>query len=190
MFEDLNENGRLDSGEPVEKDAIVTAGMKLAELPTGKDGTTRVGGLTPYLPVAIGIDQSSLANPALAALKPAQVVVPRPGVAAQVDIALVGGGSIEGYAVKEDGSGYEGLEIQLLGVDGEVLGTAISDIDGYFLFERIRYGRYRLGLTDATAKAIGAAPALDASVSISSDKPLGRMGPVKVLRMANLASRR
>jgi hypothetical protein len=189
VFEDLNENGRLDSGEPVETDAIVTAGMKLAEQPTGKDGTTRVGGLAPYLPVAIGIDQSSLANPALAALKPAQVVVPRPGVAAQVDIALVGGGSVEGYAVKEDGSGYEGLEIQLLGVDGEVLGTAISDIDGYFLFERIRYGTYRLGLTDDTAKAIGAPARLDATVSISSDRPLGRMGPVKVLKAATLASK-
>ena len=187
VFEDLNENGRLDNGEPVAKDAIITAGLKLAENPTGKDGMTRVGGLSPYLPIAIGIDQSSLANPALAPLKPVQVVVPRPGVAAMVDIALVGGGSAEGFAVKEDGSGYEGLEIQIIGADGDVLGTAISDIDGYFLFERIRYGTYRLRLTAATAKAISANQALDASVTITSDKPLGRLGPIKVHRAATIA---
>lgn len=187
VFEDLNENGRLDAGEPVEKDAIITAGLKLAELPTDKHGTTRIGGLSPYLPVAIGIDQSSLANPALAPSKPVQVVIPRPGIAAQVDIALVGGGGAEGFAVKQDGSGYEGLEIQLVGIDGEVLGTQVTDVDGYFLFERIRYGTYRLRLTPATAKAIAASTALDATVTISSDKPLARLGPIKIHPAQTLA---
>ncbi|WP_309602221.1 hypothetical protein [Sphingomonas sp.] len=187
VFEDLNENGRLDHGEPLARDAIITAGLKLAEQPTDKDGMTRLGGLSPYLPVGIGIDQSSLANPALAPSKPVQVVIPRPGIAAQVDIALVGGGSAEGFAVKEDGSGYEGLEIQLVGADGEVLGTAISDIDGYFLFERVRYGSYRLRLTAATAKAISANPMLDVSVTITNLKPLARLGPVKIIRATTLA---
>ena len=187
VFEDLNENGRLDSGEPVAKDAIITAGLKLAEHATGKDGTTRVGGLSPYLPIAIGIDQSSLANPALAPSKAVQVVVPRPGVAAQVDIALVGGGSAEGFAVKEDGSGYEGLEIMLVDHNGQTLGSAVTDVDGYFLFERVRYGSYRLQLTAATAKAIGASTTIDATVTISSDRPLGRIGPVKIVRSAALA---
>lgn len=187
VFEDLNENGRRDEGEPAAADAFVTTGLKLANRPTDKDGTTLIGGLAPYVPVAVGIDQSSLENPALAPAKPAQVVVPRPGVDATVEIALVGGGSVEGYAAKEDGTEYEGLELQLVAIDGEVVGTAMSDIDGYFLFERVRYGSYKLRLAPGTAKAIAASADLGASIVINRDKPLGRMGVVRILRSPNLA---
>ena len=187
VFEDLNENGRRDKGEPAAADAFVTTGMKLADHPTDKDGTTLIGGLAPYVPVAVGIDQSSLANPALTPSKPAQVVVPRPGVDATVEIALVGGGSVEGYAAKEDGTEYEGLELQLVALDGEIVGTAMSDIDGYFLFERVRYGSYRLRLAQGTAKAISASADLGASVVIDREKPLGRLGVVRILRSPDLA---
>jgi hypothetical protein len=37
------------------------------------------------------------------------VVVPRPGVPAEVQIGLVGGGDIEGAIVKSGGLGFEGL---------------------------------------------------------------------------------
>ena len=188
MFEDLNENGRRDADEPAAADAFVTTGMKLAERPTGKDGTVLVGGLAPYVPVAVGIDQSSLANPALAPAKPAQIVVPRPGVDATVDIALVGGGSAEGFAAKADGSDFEGLELQLVTADGEVVATAMSDIDGYFLFERVRYGSYRLRLAPTTVKAIGASADLGVGVTIDRAKPLARIGAVRVGRSGDLAA--
>jgi len=187
VFEDLNENGVRDSGEPAAAEAFVTTGMKLADRPTDKDGTTLIGGLSPYVPVAVGIDQSSLTNPALTPAKPAQVVVPRPGVDATVEIALVGGGSVEGFAAKEDGSEFEGVELQLVAVDGEVVGTAMSDIDGYFLFERVRYGSYKLRLAPGTAKAIGTGADLGVAIAIDRDKPLGRLGVVRILRPANLA---
>ena len=188
VFEDLNENGRRDSGEPAAAEAFVTTGLKLADRPTGKDGTVLIGGLAPYVPVAVGIDQSSLANPALTPAKPAQIVVPRPGVDATVEIALVGGGSVEGFAAKEDGSEFEGLELQLVAPDGEVVATAMSDIDGYFLFERVRYGNYRLRLAPTTAKAIAANADLGVTIAIDRDKPLGRLGVVRVTRTPSLAA--
>ena len=187
VFEDLNENGRRDQDEPAAANAFVTTGLKLADHPTDKDGTTLIGGLAPYVPVAVGIDQSSLANPALTPAKPAQVVVPRPGVDAMVEIALVGGGSVEGYAAKEDGTEFEGVELQLVALDGEIVGTAMSDIDGYFLFERVRYGSYKLRLAPGTAKAISASADLGASVVIDREKPLGRLGVVRILRSSGLA---
>lgn len=188
VFEDLNENGRRDSGEPAAAEAFVTTGMRLSERPTGKDGTVLIGGLAPYVPVAVGIDQSSLSNPALTPARPAQVVVPRPGVDAAVEIALVGGGSVEGFAAKADGSEYEGLELQLVAADGEVVATAMSDIDGYFLFERVRYGSYRLRLAPTTAKATGASADLGVTVAIDREKPLGRLGVVRVIPPPALAS--
>lgn len=180
VYEDLNENGRFDRGEPVAKNAAITTGLKQSRLLTDDEGRITVGGLSPYVPVAVGIDQTSLDNPALAPTKPVQVIVPRPGVAADIDIALVGGGSIEGFATKADGSAYEGLDFELIDEKGAVIGTARSDLDGYIVFENIRYGKFSLRLASGTASAIHAAPLEPLTVIINRDKPAARIGSIKI----------
>ena len=74
--------------------------------------------------------------------KALQVVVPRPGVPAEVEIGLVGGGDIEGAMIKSGGLGFEGLDLELVDAAGKVVGTARTDFDGFFLFERVPYGSY------------------------------------------------
>ena len=180
VFEDVNENGRFDEGEPVEKKASITTGVKQSAALTDDRGLVTVGGLSPYVPLAVGIDQTSLDNPALAPLKPAQIIVPRPGVAATIDIALVGGGSIEGFATKADGTPYEGLDFELIDEKGDVVGTARSDLDGYIVFENIRYGKFAIRLNSGTASAIQAAPFEPVSVVINRDKPAARIGALRV----------
>ena len=68
--------------------------------PTSR-GVVRVGGLQPFQPIAVGIDTSSLADPSLAPRKALQVVVPRPGVAAKLEIGLVGVGRYRRRAGQE-----------------------------------------------------------------------------------------
>lgn len=180
VFEDLNENGAYDQGEPVAKKASITAGLRHSTQLTDDKGEVTVGGLSPYVPLAVGIDQTTLDNPALAPLKPVQVVVPRPGVAAMIDIALVGGGSIEGYATKSDGSPYEGLDFDLVDHAGAVVATVRTDLDGYFVFENIRYGRFALRLNGDSASAIKASPLEPVAVTINHEKPAVRLGAIKV----------
>ena len=188
VYEDLNENGRRDAGEPVAAKALITAGMRPSDRATDASGEVTLGGLAPYVPVAIGIDQSSLDNPALTPAKAAQVIVPRPGVPAEVEIALVGGGSIEGIAVREDHREFEGLDIELVDESGNAVATTRTDLDGYFLFERVRYGHYRLRLSAATAAAIHAPRDLDAGVALSPDHALARLGLVVVRPAPRIAS--
>ena len=188
VFEDLNENGRLDSGEPVAKNALITAGTRAFNRATDGRGQVVVGSLPAFQPVAIGIDQTTLDNPALTPLRPAQVVVPRPGVAAVIDIALVGGGSIEGVAVREDHREYEGVDIELVDQAGAVVATARSDLDGYFLFERVRYGSYTLRLAASSAAAAKALVDLRVTAVLTRDKPLARLGMVIVRAAPRLAS--
>ena len=76
--------------------------------------------------------------------KALQVVVPRPGVAADVQIGLVGGGDIEGALMKSGELGFEGVDLELVDPAGKVVATARTDFDGFFLFERVAYGRYTL----------------------------------------------
>ena len=184
VFEDLNENGRLDPGEPVEARALITAGMRASDRETNKLGEVTLGSLAPYVPLAIGIDQTSLDNPALTPAKAAQVIIPRPGVPAIVDIALVGGGSLEGIAVHDDRREFEGLDIELVDDAGKVIATTRTDLDGYFLFERVRYGTYHLRLAADSAAAVHANRDIGVPATVSRDHPLQRVGTV-VVRTAN-----
>lgn len=188
VFQDLNGNGTLDPGEPLEKGALITTGSRQAERKTDADGSVTVGGLTPYMPVAVGIDGTSLDDPMLTPKRALQVVVPRPGVAADVLIPLVGGGDIEGALMKDGGLGFEGIDLELVDSNGKVAADARTDFDGFFLFERVAYGTYRLRVSASSAAAARIAPELAQLIRVDVDHNVIRLGSIQAHRAANLAS--
>jgi hypothetical protein len=188
VYRDLNDNGVRDYSEPLEKGALVTTGTRLAERTTDADGVVMVAGLSAFTPVTVGIDESSLSDPMLVPKKALQVVVPRPGVPAEVEIGLVGGGDIEGALVKSGGIGFEGLDIELLDDVGKVIATTRSDFDGFFLFERVAYGSYRLRLTADSAAAAKLIAALNVTATVSPERSVARLGSIHVEPLPQLAS--
>ena len=159
---------------------MLTASTALALEPSGKDGIASANGLTAFRPVAIGIDASSLSDPSLAPRHALQVVVPRPGVTARLDIPLIGAGAIEGALVNDAGSGFEGLDLELIDAQGRTVATARSDYDGFFLFERIAYGSYRIRLAAPSASAARVSPSIDAQPTLSPASPVARLGTVRL----------
>ena len=188
VFRDLNDNGRRDAGEPVEKGALITTGSRLSERTTDAQGTVLVAGLTNYVPITVGIDTSSLGDPTLAPKKALQVVTPRPGIAADVEIALVGAGDIEGAVVKDGGEGFEGLELELVDASGKVVASTRSDYDGFFLFERVAYGRYSVRIAAESARIARVAAGLNLSATINADTPLARLGAARVVKTPEIAA--
>ena len=188
VYRDLNDNGIADPGEPFEKGALVTAGQRLAELPTDSQGRVMVAGLATYKPTTVGIDRTSLSDPMLAPKKALQVVIPRPGVPAEVEIGLVASGDIEGSIVKNGGLGFEGLDLELLDSSGAVAATARTDFDGYYLFDRIPYGTYRIRLAKVTADAIGMPQELGLQLVVSEDQPVVRLGSTALDPRPQIAS--
>ena len=188
VYRDLNDNGVRDPGEPLEKGALVTTGRRLSEKATDSKGSVLVGGLSAYTPVTVGIDESSLPDPMLVPKKALQVVVPRPGVPANVEIGLVGGGDVEGAIVKSGEMGFEGLDLELVDGAGKVIATSLTDLDGFFLFERVPYGEYRIRLSTDTAEATGLAPDLQVKVSVSAAKSIVRLGSIPVEPPPRIAS--
>ena len=187
IFRDDNDNGQRDLNERFEEGAMLTAGTALALEPSGTNGVAAANGLVAYRPVSIGIDASSLGNPALTPRHALQVIVPRPGVTATIDIPLVGAGDIEGALVKNDGSGFEGLDLELFDRQGRTVATARTDYDGFFLFERIPYGDYGFRLTAASAVAARLAPSFAVRGAVSGDKPVARIGSIEVTPAAKIA---
>jgi hypothetical protein len=129
-----------------------------------------------------------LEDPALTPRKALQVIVPRPGVAAQIDIGLVGAGDIEGILVKDDGDGFEGLDIELVDANGTTVATTRSDFDGFILFERVAYGRYTFRLAADSAAAAGVDRALAGTAEITPDKTVVRLGAIRIQKRAQIAS--
>jgi hypothetical protein len=188
VYRDLNDNGVRDVAEPFEKGALITTGRRLSDKATDARGTVLVGGLSPYAAMTVGIDESSLSDPMLVPRKALQVVVPRPGLAAQVDIALVGGGDVEGAVVKNGGMGFEGLDLELVDVSGKVVATARTDFDGFFLFERVAYGEYRLRIARASAETAKLNAQLNVKVVLSAAKSVVRLGAIHVEAPPRIAS--
>jgi hypothetical protein len=180
VYRDLNDNGVHDPAEPLEKGALITTGRRLSEKATDAKGIVLVGGLSPYSPMTVGVDETSLSDPMLVPRKALQVVVPRPGVPAIVDIALVGGGDVEGAIVKSGGVGFEGLDLELVDAAGKTVATARTDFDGFFLFERVPYGEYRVRLAKASADNTGLAADLKVKVLLSAAKSIVRLGAIHV----------
>jgi hypothetical protein len=188
VYRDLNANGVADPGEPFEKGALIVAGHQVASSPTDTHGTAMIAGLQTYRPITVGIDRSSLADPMLAPEKALQVVTPRPGVLADVDIGLVGAGDIEGAIVKNGGLGFEGLALELVDSKGNVVANALTDYDGYFLFEGVPYGTYRVRVAEASAKVAGVAADLNVQATVSNDHPVARTGSIHLDPSRQVAS--
>jgi hypothetical protein len=188
VFRDLNDNGVHDPGEPFEKGALVTTGTRQAERKTNAQGSVTVGGLNPYMPVPVGIDATSLDDPMLVPKKALQVVTPRPGAAAEVEIALVGGGDIEGALMKSGELGFEGVDLELVDASGKVAGTARTDFDGFFLFDRVAYGTYSLRISTSSAAAAKLAPDLALRIEVSPDHPVARLGSIRPRTQPHVAS--
>jgi hypothetical protein len=188
VYRDLNDNGVRDPSEPFEKGALITTGTVPSLRSTDAKGSVTIGGLTAYAPLAVGIDETSLADPMLVPEKALQVIVPRPGVPAEVQIGLVGGGDIEGVMVKSGGLGFEGLDLELVDSVGKVVATSRTDFDGFFLFERVAYGDYEVRVSKESAAAAKIATALNTHLRVTPDKSIVRLGAIPVTPMPVLAS--
>ena len=187
VYRDYNENGVRDLSEPWEQGATITTGQRVSEETTDKNGVVRVGGLQPFQPIAIGIDTSTLDDPSLTPKKALQVIVPRPGVTAKLEIGLVGAGDIEGILVKSDGRGFEGLDVELVDASGRVVATTRSDFDGFVLFERVAYGRYTLRLAADSAKAANVEPTIDRTLELTPTKTVVRLGAIRIHKASQIA---
>jgi len=188
VFRDLNDNGVHDPGEPLEKGALVTTGSTFTQRKTDASGDVTVGGLAPYVAIPVGVDLTSLEDPSLVPQKAVQVVVPRPGVPAEVQIALVGGGDIEGALMKSGELGFEGIDLELLDSGGKVTQTARSDFDGFFLFDRVAYGKYSIRISAASAAAAKLAPDLGLTVEITPDRSVVRLGSIQAKPVQRIAA--
>jgi hypothetical protein len=187
VYRDLNGNGRRDEDEPGEKDVQLAAGRVPIEGITDSAGQVLVDGLSPYRPILVGVDASSLPDPLVQPAGPGIVVTPRPGIAARIELPLSATGEVDGTLVRAGGSGIEGVDLELVDVEGHVVGRTQSDFDGFFLFEAVPYGQFSVRIAKLAADATGFQSQLRGDVVVGSASPSPHLGAIAVQPLAQAA---
>jgi hypothetical protein len=180
VWRDTNGNGMRDAGEPSEKSAQITAGRVIIDALTDENGEVIVDGLEPFQPVLVGIDGSSLPDPFVQPSLPGKVVVPRPGIAAVIELPLVATGDIDGNLVRVGGGDLGGLALELVDSEGRVMARTTSEFDGFLLFEKVPYGRYSIRVTALAADAADVGTALVRGIIVSAESPSVHLGILSV----------
>jgi hypothetical protein len=180
VFLDENGDGRRSPGEEALEGVGVNTGAYGSSEPTNERGHTFVEGLQPYTQVLVSIDESSLPDPFLVPRGAGLVVTPRPGVAAVVELAVSPTGEVEGEIVSPDGELLAGVELELVAGDGVVAARAMSEYDGFFLFERVPYGRYKLRMSSSSEQALGPAGELAAGLELGPEHTVQRVGTIRL----------
>ncbi|ABF54565.1 MSCRAMM family protein [Sphingopyxis alaskensis] len=154
VWMDENGDGVRQAHEAALPGVPLTAGHARADAATDAAGQGTIDGLEPFRPVLIGIDAGSLPDPYVQPALPGVVVTPRPGVATRARLPMTAAGEIEGIARRDGGNPVEGLLVELIDAEGRVRAATVTEFDGYFLFEGVAYGRYRLRPSKASAAAL------------------------------------
>ncbi|WP_293880857.1 collagen binding domain-containing protein [Sphingomonas sp.] len=178
VYRDTNNNGRRDPGEPLEKNVQVSAGRIPVDAVTDAEGQVIVDNLEPFQPVLIGIDGSSLPDPLVQPSTSGLVVTPRPGVTQAIELPLVSAGDVDGTLARAGGGTMEGMDLELVDVEGRVAATTRSDFDGFFLFEGVPYGQYHVRIARLSAAATRTSTALNGVATIDAGTPSVHLGGI------------
>ena len=186
VFRDDNANNRRDPGEQLLENVMVEAGLRTTDAVTGSNGTAMVDELRPFRPVLVGIDESSLEDPFLAPASKGIVITPRPGVVAEIELAISPTGEVEGSLLSTTGVEQPGVRLELIDKRGAIAAETVSEFDGFFLFQRVPYGQYRLRVSEDAAKALDIEPGLtlrdgSANFVIDNGNDVIRFGTVKLV---------
>lgn len=178
VFNDENADGIRQPSEPLEKSVELTAGLTARGDPTDELGRSIIDGLQPFEPVLIGIDASSLPDPFIQPSTSGVVVTPRPGVPMIIELPLVAAGEISGTLQREGGKALTGVDIELLDKAGRVVKTTRSEYDGFFLFESVPYGNYKLRVKALSANVVGVQQDLPKLAALGKGSPVSDLGIV------------
>lgn len=144
-YKDNNYNGIFDDGDERLPDIAFRGGNKRF-IANGTDPVL-VTGLTPYLPSNVTVDIASIEDPFWVPTKEGYSVVSRPGTVTNIDFPIVVTTEIDGtiaFKYKGQDRNVAGIRMELLNAAGEVIDSALTEFDGFYLFERVLPGSYSI----------------------------------------------
>jgi hypothetical protein len=132
-------------------------GAALRREATGADGRVLIGGIAPGPATTIETQMSSLTDFTLRPARAGDSLTLRPGEIRHVPIALRPTASIEVQVLlvaADQRTPRSGVTVMLRDAEGREAARALTDFDGYVLFEGLAFGAYRAEAAGQTSAAL------------------------------------
>jgi|GEM_PF-5689160 len=145
VFVDNNLDNKFNDGDtPLSNVQIYIKNKAYKRYTTDDDGYTLITDITPYRPVSLAIDVSTLQNPFLSPSEQEVVILPKRGSATNIYLATTLKGEIYGYALLENKEPSNDLKVTIENNMGGFIKTATTDSTGFFHFIDLPLGTYTL----------------------------------------------
>jgi hypothetical protein len=172
MFLDDNENGVMDDDElPVSGVGFTVNGGR-HEARTNATGVAHINHLPVKQDVNIGVDTSTLENPQWSPQLSGLKLVPRPGTVAKLDFPVMLTTEIDGTIYLQENNtkrGVSDVNIELLDAQREVVATATSSWDGFYIVPHVVAGDYWLRVSPRQLQRLGLAETSLRKLNVSGD---------------------
>ena len=139
---------------------------------TDEDGIGFLTGLPAHQPLNLSVAPETVADPLWTIALDGVRVVPRPGHAMQLDFPVFLSGEIDGtvYVVKNGKAfGAGRVILELLDGEGNVVNTATTAYDGFYIMSKIPIGEYRLRVSSRQLDELGLVADKTETFSITAD---------------------
>ena len=177
VFLDRDENGRFDAGDqPLSGVGFTVNGIERPER-TSDSGGVFLPDLTAHYAADVALDPRTLEDPQWIAVTAGVRIMPRPGKAVLIDVAVVATAEIEGSVSRVRKGAREevgGANVELVDMAGNVVGQTTTAYDGFYVLTHVRRGRYRVRVAqDAGAPAgVAVASELEQAVTVTLSEPV------------------
>ena len=145
VYLDANGNGRFDTGDQALRGVYVRAASSGAT--TDSLGRFSVWDIPTFTPTSIAIDSASLESPLWIPAVPVVTIEPGPNHYRPIDIAILPGGTIEGFVVRSSGPeklGLPGVRVFITNLQSGEKQNTSTFADGGYAVLGVRPGEYEL----------------------------------------------
>ncbi|MCB9982583.1 MAG: hypothetical protein H6861_02770 [Rhodospirillales bacterium] len=156
VFLDANGDGRYNEGEERLEDVTIRALQNGGREVTDENGMAFFSRVQELKRTDIVLEEESLKDPYWVSGFEGVSILPREGYVAELQFPVHIAGEMDGtlYARKDNGQPMplKNIALHLYNADGEIEQTAQTDIGGFYLFNRVRPGRYLLVVDQQAAR--------------------------------------
>ena len=171
VFEDLDLDQKYDEGEPLLDDVDVRAAQVFRNDAT-KHGTAFINRLPANRRTDIVVDESTLPDYNYLRLDKGFAVTGRRGLLQFADIPFTRGGELDGTVYFVNAAGKEAplpyVKLNLVNEQGDIVASTKSEFDGFYLFEKVLPGDYRLFIDQRTLTQRNAIQEVTKKLNISN----------------------
>ncbi len=175
VFIDENSNGRFDQGDLPLPQVQIQANRTRTKARTGAEGTVVIDDLPAYRDVNLSVYRNSIEDPYLVPAVEGLRLTARPGSSATIEFPMLRTGEIDGTVYRGGGVGARGLagvRLELLNAAGETVATTKTEFDGFYLFELVPLGHYRIRVSPDQLARLSLGRPIPQDATLSTDEPV------------------